>query len=107
MDTERTCQDSRHYISASIQSDDRITQSRSGIWKLLSRLGKRAGVPTNPHKFRHTFATNYLRNGGDLLTLQTLLGHTSLEMVQLYARIVAADCAREHEKADPVDNWKL
>lgn len=81
--------------------------TRDVLWKLLSRLGKRAGVPTNPHKFRHTFATNYLRNGGDLLTLQTLLGHTSLEMVQLYARIVAADCAREHEKADPVDNWKL
>lgn len=81
--------------------------TRDVLWKLIHRIGERAGVEANPHKFRHTFATNYLRNGGDLLTLQALLGHTSLEMVKRYAKVVATDCAREHEKADPVDNWKL
>jgi integrase/recombinase XerD len=81
--------------------------TRDVLWKLVHRIGERAGVEANPHKFRHTFATHYLRNGGDLFTLQALLGHTSLEMVQRYAKIVSADCAREHEKADPVDNWRL
>ncbi len=108
------------YLSPSlktIKSDDVIftvgpddaprPMNRDILWKLLHRLGERAGVDAHPHKFRHTFATNYLRNGGDLLTLQALLGHTSLEMVKRYTQIVSTDCAREHEKADPVDNWKI
>lgn len=81
--------------------------TRGHLLKIITHIGERAGVAAYPHKFRHTFATHYLRNGGDLLTLQMLLGHTTLEMVQRYAKIVSADCAREHEKADPVDNWKL
>ena len=81
--------------------------TRDRLLKLINAIGARAGVGAHPHKFRHTFATNYLRNGGDLFTLKALLGHTTLEMVQRYAQIVSADCAREHEKADPVDNWRL
>lgn len=81
--------------------------TRDRLLKLINAIGERANVEAYPHKFRHTFATNYLRNGGDLLTLKALLGHTSLEMVQRYAQIISTDCAREHEKADPVDNWKL
>lgn len=81
---------------------------RKVVRRLLKRIGDRVGIKcVYPHRFRHTFATNYLRNGGDLLTLQTLLGHSSLEMVKRYARVVAADCAVAHERADPVDNWKL
>lgn len=76
--------------------------------RLLAGIGDRAGVKNvYPHRFRHTFAINYLRNGGDLLTLQTLLGHSSLEMVKRYARVAAADCQVVHQRADPVDNWRL
>jgi integrase/recombinase XerD len=76
--------------------------------RLLNNIGQRAGIKNvYPHRFRHTFAINYLRNGGDLLTLQTILGHSSLEMVRRYARVAASDCELVHERADPVDNWKL
>jgi site-specific recombinase XerD len=88
--------------------DEERAFSRNVLSRLVSRIGERAGIEkAHPHRFRHTFAINYLRNGGDVLTLQRLLGHESLEMVRRYANVAAADCAAAHKTADPVDNWRL
>ena len=40
------------------------------------------------HVLRHTFATNFLMKGGDIRTLQELLGHESVQMTMRYAHIV-------------------
>lgn len=81
---------------------------RSHLLKLLYAAGRRAGVSdVHPHRFRHTFAICYLRNGGDAYTLQKILGHTTMEMVKTYLALAQIDLDRGHRLASPVENWKL
>lgn len=87
-----------------VRSGEHLT--RHGLQLLLTRLEIRAGLGhVHPHKFRHTFAIQYLRNGGNIFALQRLLGHTSLDMVRRYLAIAQADLDSDHHKASPVRNW--
>jgi len=84
---------------------DRKPLKNSGVQSLLKRIGKAAGVKgVSPHKFRHTFAKEYLLNGGDLESLRRMLGHTSLEMARRYIHLIIDDLELIHRKASPVDN---
>lgn len=80
---------------------------RDNLRHTLQVIAEQAGVSNvYPHKFRHTFAINFLRNGGNILLLKELLGHESLEMVMHYARIVEQDIDGAGDYS-PGDNWKL
>lgn len=59
------------------------------------------------HWFRHTFAINFLRNGGNVYELQMALGHTTMEMVRTYLALAETDLQRAHEVASPVTHWHL
>lgn len=55
---------------------------RNNLRHTLNRIGDTAGVENvHPHRFRHTFAIQFLRNGSNIFKLQRILDHESLETV--------------------------
>jgi site-specific recombinase XerD len=79
--------------------------SARGIQLAIARLGRRAAIGTrcSPHTFRHTFARGYLVNGGDVFSLQQILGHATLDMVRRYVSLSEADLVARHRTASPAD----
>lgn len=59
------------------------------------------------HAFRHTFAINYLRNGGSVFHLQKALGHSSLEMTRRYVNLLTEDLQRIHQRVSLLANAGL
>jgi integrase/recombinase XerD len=67
------------------------------------RSGGITGVRVSPHTCRHTFARNWIRDGGDPYTLQDVLGHTSMDMVRRYVTLANSDLQNVHKRVSPVD----
>lgn len=115
--SSRTCNAIWHYLTI---RPNRLDQeplftgpfdqalSRHGLCRLINRIGLRANVQNAyPHRFRHTFAINFLRNGGNVYILQEILGHSTMEMVRRYLKLADQDIANSHRSASPVVNWNL
>ena len=66
--------------------------------------GEKLGVNVTPYHLRHTFALWFIRNGGNILALQRIMGHTKLEMTRNYVELVQADIKGSHERATPINN---
>ncbi len=79
---------------------------RNRLGDILERIGRSAGIHrVHPHRFRHTFAIQFLRNGGNIYSLQHILGHTTLDMVKRYLAISQIDLDCDHAVASPVIHW--
>jgi integrase/recombinase XerD len=85
------------YLFYNLRSFKRMTTS--SIESLFYQLKKRYGVQDNitPHKWRHTFATSFLRKGGDLETLRMLLGHSNLKTTQKYLHLNHQDIRKTYQ----------
>lgn len=79
--------------------------SYSALNSSLKRIAKKAGVPPpTPHDFRRAFCLNMIKSGTDIESLRQMMGHNSLSMLRLYAKLSASDIMVAHSKGG-VDKW--
>ena len=73
------------------------------LWVVFRQALNAAGIKANvvPHSLRHSFATNMLTRGADLMTVKNLLGHSSVATTQTYTNVSIEHMRSQFEKAYP------
>ena len=84
-------------LVVSFEHKQRMTATN--IQLLIRNSANRAGIKkkVTPHTLRHTFATNFLRNNGNMRYLSSLLGHASMDTTAMYAHVVDVDLRKQYE----------
>ena len=89
-------------------SIDGYPLSPSALRSLTERVSHAAGVPRlHPHLLRHTYATQFILNGGDVFLLKQNLGHTTLAMVERYVHIASQIGALRSQGFSPLDRFDV
>ena len=80
--------------------------SRISIYNIVKKYALQAGIVTDPspHTLRHSFATDLLRNGADLRSVQELLGHKDLSTTQIYTHVTNPQLKEVHKKFHGLGN---
>lgn len=77
--------------------------SADAFRRRLNRLKNQLNIPSlHPHMFRHTFARNYILNGGDLFTLQRILDHAEIQTTRKYIQMDSEHVRTQHNKFSPL-----
>jgi len=97
----RVCPKDSPYLFA---NRDGEPVSRNSVQQYMRRLLDKSGfeVKFSPHVLRHSFATQYLANGGNVFYLKAILGHKSLATTLIYTRTLPKDVQDQHMKYSPV-----
>ena len=81
--------------------------NKSTCYHMLYCYNKSRGVETTGiHRYRHTFARQWIINGGNVATLSRLLGHSSLQITQNYINLLSSDLAKEVEEINLLDKFR-
>lgn len=79
--------------------------TKDSLKSAIYEYHKKRGIEkTGLHIYRHTFAKNWILNGGDIFRLQKILGHTTLEMVKEYVNMFGHDLKQDFDKFNPLEN---
>jgi len=81
--------------------------TQAGIQVIFNQLKDNLGFPRkrlNSHTWRHTFAKNFLLNGGNVFALQKLLGHEDIETTRIYVEYTEKEMKIQNDNFNPLDN---
>lgn len=80
--------------------------TENSVESAIYRYNKSRGIfKTSVHVYRHTFAKNWILNGGDIFRLQKLLGHRSLDMVREYVNMFGDDLKKDFDEFNPLNKY--
>ena len=91
---------SDHDSALVVSEEFKHRMTATNIQLLVRNSATRAGIykKVTPHTLRHSFATNFLKNNGNMRYLSDLLGHSSMETTMMYAHVVNNDLQNAYEK---------
>ena len=72
--------------------------------RIVGQGAKIEGKRLSAHTYRHSFAKQYLMSGGDIFSLQTIMGHSSLISTRRYIHLLTEDIQKKHRQFSPLDN---
>lgn len=79
---------------------------KSTCYHKLYEYNKKRGVErTGIHRYRHTFAKQWILSGGNVVSLSQLLGHSSLEITQNYIHLLVSDVAKQVDEFNVLDRF--
>ncbi len=82
----------------------KLTKSTS--YHMLYEYNHRRGVlTTGLHRYRHTFAKQWILNGGSVVVLSKLLGHSNLSTTQNYINLLVSDVAKQVDEIDLLNQF--
>lgn len=76
------------------------------LFKAVKKSLKLSGTKFSTHTWRHTFAKSFLLNGGDVFTLQRILGHSDITTTKIYINLNDNEMKQQNNKYNPLDNTR-